>query len=80
MTIQQRVNDVIHEELGVQVLSSGAALKSDLGADSMDAISLTMALESEFKIEIPDEDAEQLTTVSEIVTYIERRTIGEGRC
>jgi acyl carrier protein len=74
MTIAERVHAVIAEELGVDILSSGAALKGDLGADSMDVISLRLALEDEFTIAISDNDAEQLRTVSEVVAYIERRT------
>jgi acyl carrier protein len=74
MTLAERVHAVIAEELGVDILSSGAALKGDLGADSMDVISLRIALEDEFTIAISDNDAEQLRTVSEVVAYIERRT------
>ena len=74
MTITERVHAVIAEELGVDILSSDAALKGDLGADSMDALNLTLSLEDEFTIEISDKDAEQLRTVSDVVAYIERRT------
>jgi len=74
MTIAERVHAVIAEELGVDILSFGAALQGDLGADSMDALSLMLALEDEFTIEILNKDAEQLRTVSDVVAYIERRT------
>lgn len=57
------------------MISGGASLARDLGADSTDAISsLTLALEDEFQIEIQDADAEQLTTVNEVIAYLERRT------
>lgn len=69
LTIEQRVRAVIAEELAVdeQDIASEASLKVNLGADSHDAISLTLALEDAFGIEIPDADAEQLGTVRQVV-------------
>lgn len=74
MTIPDRVKAVVSEELGIADVSSGAVLATDLGADSADRISLTMALEDEFNVEITDEDAEDLLTVSDIIAYLEQRT------
>ncbi len=54
-------------------ITNDTSLVDDLGADSMDSLEITMALEDEFDIEIPDEDAEELRTVGEIVNYIESR-------
>lgn len=75
LTVEQRVRAVIAEELGLRdegAIASDASLDTDLGADSNDAISLTLALEDEFSIEIPDRDAEDLTTVRQIVDYVTR--------
>jgi len=75
-TNEQRVKDIIVEQLGVnedQVLP-GAKLLEDLGADSLDAVELVMAIEEEFGIEVPDEDAEKLTTFDEILAYVEKTT------
>jgi acyl carrier protein len=74
MTISERVKAIVSEELGITDVSSGAVLVTDLGADSADRISLTMALEEAFDLEIPDADAEELLTVSDIVSYLERRS------
>lgn len=70
---RERVVDIIVEQLGVdkdQVVDD-AKFVEDLGADSLDTVELVMALEEEFGAEIPDEEAEKLTTVSEAVKYIE---------
>lgn len=72
--IQQRVNKVIVEQLGVEE-SDIAAEKSfvdDLGADSLDTVELVMALEEEFDTEIPDEDAEKITTVGDAYDYVSK--------
>jgi acyl carrier protein len=68
-----RVKEIIVEQLGVnpdQVVSD-AKFVEDLGADSLDTVELVMALEEEFDAEIPDEEAEKLTTVGDAVKYIE---------
>lgn len=75
-TIDERVRNVVAAELGFDVdarIASDALLTRELGADSNDLISLTLALEDEFAIEIPDDDAERLTTVREVIGYITQR-------
>ena len=71
--IDQRVNDIIVEQLGVKPdqVTPEAKFIEDLGADSLDTVELIMALEEEFGIEVPDEQAEKLTTVGDVVKYIE---------
>ena len=75
--IEQKVKDIIINELGVDAekVTPEASFVEDLGADSLDTVELVMALEEEFEIEIPDEDAEKITTVHQAIDYInERRT------
>ena len=71
--IEQRVKDIIVEQLGVKPdqVTPEAKFIEDLGADSLDTVELIMALEEEFGIEVPDEQAEKLTTVGDVVKYIE---------
>ena len=71
--IDQRVKDIIVEQLGVKPdqVTPEAKFIEDLGADSLDTVELNMALEEEFGIEVPDEQAEKLTTVGDVVKYIE---------
>lgn len=73
-TIKQRVVDLIVEKLGVEreEVKPEAHVIDDLGADSLDVVELVMALEEEFDIEIPDEDAENIRTVKDIFDYIDR--------
>jgi acyl carrier protein len=68
-----KVKTIIAEQLGVkpEEVTPEASFVEDLGADSLDTVELVMALEEEFGIEIPDEDAEKMTTVGEAVKYIE---------
>lgn len=70
-----RVKAIIAEQLGVkpEEVTPEASFVEDLGADSLDTVELVMALEEEFGIEIPDEDAEKMTTVGEAVKYIEEK-------
>jgi acyl carrier protein len=72
-TIEQRVKDIIVEQLGVNAnqVTPEARFIEDLGADSLDTVELIMALEEEFGIEVPDEQAEKLLTVGDVVKYIE---------
>jgi len=73
MGLDERVKKIIVEQLGVnsEQVSTEASFIDDLGADSLDTVELVMALEEEFDIEIPDEDAEKITTVDQAVEYIE---------
>ncbi len=72
MSIETRVKEIIIEQLGVDVgqVTEKAKFVEDLGADSLDTVELVMALEDEFSIEIPDEDAEKITSVGDAVSYI----------
>jgi acyl carrier protein len=71
----ERVKEIIVEQLGVnpEQLTPEAKFVEDLGADSLDQVELVMAFEEEFGAEIPDEDAEKLTTVGEAVAYVESK-------
>jgi len=72
-SIEQRVKDIIVEQLGVNSdqVTDGAKFIEDLGADSLDTVELVMALEEEFGHEIPDEEAEKLQSVGDVTKYIE---------
>ena len=72
-TIEQPVKDIIVEQLGVNAdqVTADAKFIEDLGADSLDTVELVMALEEEFGREIPDEEAEKLQSVGDVVKYIE---------
>ncbi len=72
-TAEARVKEIIVEELGVEAdkVTPEASFVDDLGADSLDTVELVMALEEEFGIDIPDEDAEKMRTVGDAVAYIE---------
>ncbi len=76
MTVDaQKIKGIIAEQLGVkpEEVTDQAKFVEDLGADSLDTVELVMALEEEFGIEIPDEDAEKMTTVGEAIKYIEEK-------
>lgn len=75
MTVMEKVKKMIVEQLGVNdsEVVPEAKFIDDLGADSLDIVELIMALEDEYGIEIPDEDAEKLETVGDAITYIEKR-------
>ena len=70
--IEARVKKIIAEQLGVEEsqVTNEKAFVGDLGADSLDTVELVMALEDEFGIEIPDEDAEKMNSMNEVVDYI----------
>lgn len=72
MAVFEKVKSIIIEQLGVEEeeVKLEAAFIDDLGADSLDIVELVMALEEEFELEIPDEDAEKIRTVSDAVNYI----------
>jgi acyl carrier protein len=71
-TIEERVKKIVVEQLGVkeEEVSSESSFVDDLGADSLDTVELVMALEEEFETEIPDEDAEKITTVQQATDYV----------
>lgn len=79
MGMEERVKKIVTDQLGVnsEQVTSEASFIDDLGADSLDTVELVMALEEEFDIEIPDEDAEKITTVSQAIEYIEEHTQSE---
>ena len=72
MSIEERVKNIIVEQLGVEAaqVTEGAKFVEDLGADSLDTVELVMALEEEFSVEIPDEDAEKIGSVGDAINYI----------
>jgi acyl carrier protein len=74
-TVEQQVKAIVAEQLGVkqEQVTNDASFVDDLGADSLDTVELVMALEEEFEIEIPDEDAEKITTVQQAIEYINER-------
>lgn len=71
-SVEERVKKIIVEQLSVEesAVVPGASIVDDLGADSLDTVELVMAFEEEFESEIPDEDAENLTTVGDAINYI----------
>jgi len=75
-SVEERVKKIVVEQLGVNEneVSLGSSFVYDLGADSLDTVELVMALEEEFGTEIPDEQAEKITTVQHAVEYINSRT------
>lgn len=75
MAVSEKVKSIIAEQLGVKKdeVIDEAKFIDDLGADSLDTVELVMALEEEFGIEIPDEDAEKMATVGEAIKYIEQK-------
>jgi len=75
-SIEERVIKIVAEQLGVkeEEVTSASSFVDDLGADSLDTVELVMALEEEFETEIPDEEAEKITTVQLAVDYINANT------
>jgi acyl carrier protein len=71
-TIEERVKKIVAEQLGVKAeeVTNSASFVEDLGADSLDTVELVMALEEELETEIPDEQAEKITTVQEAIDYV----------
>ena len=72
-SIEERVKKIVAEQLGVKEdeIQNSASFVEDLGADSLDTVELVMALEEEFETEIPDEEAEAITTVQLAINYVE---------
>ncbi len=75
MSLANRVAEIIVEQLGVspEEISPEASFMDDLGADSLDIVELVMAMEEEFDIEIPDDDAEKIQTIGSAVAYLKER-------
>jgi acyl carrier protein len=74
MSIEEQVKGIVAENLGVKMeeVVNSASFVEDLGADSLDTVELVMALEEEFETEIPDEDAEKITTVQEAIDFVSK--------
>lgn len=77
-SVEERVKQIIVEQLGVDEgeVTPSANFVDDLGADSLDTVELVMAFEEAFELEIPDEDAEKIKTVSDATDYIEKHAKG----
>ena len=74
MSIEEHVKGIVAENLGVNMeeVVNSASFVEDLGADSLDTVELVMALEEEFDTEIPDEEAEKITTVQEAIDFVSK--------
>ena len=74
-SIEEKVKEIIVEQLSVnpEQVTPDAKFIEDLGADSLDVVELVMAFEEQFSVEVPDEDAEKLTSVSDVIKYIEEK-------
>ncbi|OGB98891.1 acyl carrier protein [candidate division KSB1 bacterium RBG_16_48_16] len=79
MSVEDRVKEIIVEQLGVDAneVTPEASFIDDLGADSLDTVELIMAFEEEFGLEIPDEEAEKLTTVGDALNYLKTKQTEE---
>ena len=76
MSVEEKVKEIIVDQLGVEdkQVTATASFIDDLGADSLDTVELVMALEEEFDIEIPDDEAEKIAKVQDAIVYIKNRT------
>ena len=76
MSVEEKVKEIVVDQLGVddKQVTNSALFIDDLGADSLDTVELVMALEEEFDIEIPDEEAEKITKVQDAIDYIKNHT------
>ena len=76
-SVEERVKKIVVEQLGVgeDQVTSEASFVDDLGADSLDTVELVMALEEEFETEIPDEEAEKITTVQQAIDYVNDKSV-----
>lgn len=72
MSVEERVKKIVSDQLGKSLdeIQNDSSFVDDLGADSLDTVELVMALEEEFETEIPDEDAEKITSVQEAIDYV----------
>ena len=79
MALEDKVKEIIIEQLGVSAdqVKGDASFIEDLGADSLDTVELVMAFEEEFGAEIPDEDAEKMTSVGGVISYLKEKGFGE---
>ena len=77
-SVEERVRKIVIEQLGVkeEEVTNSASFVDDLGADSLDTVELVMALEEEFECEIPDEEAEKITTVQQALDYVKAHAAG----
>ena len=75
MSLMHRVAEIIVEQLGVspEEISPEASFMADLGADSLDIVELVMAMEEEFDVEIPDDDAEKIQTIGDAISYLKSK-------
>jgi len=75
MSVEEKVKNIIVEQLGVDMesVTPEASFIDDLGADSLDIVELVMTMEEEFDLEIPDEDAEKIKTVNDVINYIKAK-------
>ncbi len=73
----EKMKEIIAEQLNVEAdtITAGSSFKEDLGADSLDLFELVMALEDEYSVEIPSEDLEKLTTVSQVMDYLKAKGV-----
>ena len=78
MALQQRVEEIIVEQLGISrdEVTPEASFIDDLGADSLDIVELVMAMEEEFDVEIPDDDAEKIQSIGDAITYLKAKLEG----
>ena len=76
MAVEERIREIIVEQLGVSAdeAVNEASFVDDLGADSLDIVELVMAIEEEFGIEVPDEDAERMQNIGDVITYVQEKT------
>ena len=79
MAVAEKVKGIIVEQLGVdeEEVTQDASFVDDLGADSLDTVELVMAFEEEFGLEIPDEDAEKITTVKEAIAFLKEKGVSD---
>ena len=75
MSVAEKVKSIIVEQLGVDAeeVTPAASFTDDLGADSLDIVELVMAMEEEFDIEIPDDDAEKIQTIGDAIAYLKEK-------